>query len=85
VSIHGYLRENASAASADRVRAHLRQRIMRLGKFPYIGTTTTQSGIRILAPTRYPCRIYYTIADGAVVILHIRHTSRQAPDLDELG
>ncbi|HEY5827616.1 MAG TPA: type II toxin-antitoxin system RelE/ParE family toxin [Hyphomicrobiaceae bacterium] len=31
-------------------------------------------------PTRYPYRIYYTVQGDEVVILHIRHTARRAPD-----
>jgi len=36
--------------------------------------------VRVLAPTGYPYRIYYTIQGYEIVILHIRHTARQAPD-----
>lgn len=83
-AIHDYLRLHASPASADRVRAHLRQRIMRLANVPRIGTASSNSETRILSPTRYPYRIYFTVRPDAVIILHIRHTSRPLPDLDDL-
>jgi plasmid stabilization system protein ParE len=34
---------------------------------------------------RLPYRIYYTVTAVAVVILHIRHSSRLGPDLGGLG
>ena len=55
------------------------QRIMQLSRLPHMGTATSESKIRILAPTRYPYRVYYTVQNNEVVILHIRHTARQAP------
>ena len=36
--------------------------------------------IRILPPTLYPYRIYYTVQGDDVVILHIRHSARSEPD-----
>ncbi len=44
-----------------------------------MGVPSSQPGVRILQPTRYPYRIYYTVQGDEIVILHIRHTSRQAP------
>ena len=82
--IRNYLLEAADKRSADRVRLHLRQRIVRLGEIPHMGTPTTMSDVRILAPVKYPYRIYYTLTDDAVVILHIRHTSRDEPEPAEL-
>ena len=82
--IRDYLLEVADRRSADLVRLHLRQRILRLGDFPQLGTPTTMVDVRILAPTKYPYRIYYTLTDDAVVILHIRHTSRANPETGEL-
>jgi len=83
-SIYDYLVRHAGDRAAERVRLHLRQKIMRLADRPYIGTATTEPGIRILAPTKYPYRIYYTLTDTAVIILHIRHTARREPDLGNL-
>ena len=78
--IRSYIAVHASAAAADRVRQHLRSRIFRLLTNPHIGAATTNPEVRILPPTRYPYRIYYTVQRDDVVILHIRHTARSAPD-----
>jgi len=75
-----YIAEHGSPASAERVRRHLRTRIHRLQKHPRIGRPTSNPDIRILPPTSYPYRIYYTVQGDDIVILHIRHTARQAPD-----
>jgi hypothetical protein len=45
-----------------------------------VGLATSNPHIRILPPTRYPYRIYYTVQSDELVILHIRHTARLAPD-----
>jgi len=78
--IRDYLLKHASARSAERVRAHLRTKIGRLATLPRMGAPTSDASIRILPPTRYPYRIYYTIKPNEVVVLHIRHAARRAPD-----
>jgi toxin ParE1/3/4 len=60
------------SASAKRVRL--------LPANPKMGVASSNREIRILAPTRYPYRIYYTVQNDDIVILHIRHTARQSPD-----
>jgi plasmid stabilization system protein ParE len=78
--ICSYIAAHGSPAAADRVRRHLRSRADRLRTSPLIGVASSNPQIRILPPTRYPYRIYYTIQGDDVVILHIRHTARSAPD-----
>jgi toxin ParE1/3/4 len=68
-------------AAAERVRLHLVRRIRQLGQTPTLGKATRVSGLRVLYPTKYPYRIYYLYEGDAVVILHIRHTSRKPPSL----
>jgi len=77
--IRGYIAVHGSPAAAERVRQHLRTRVHRLLTNPFIGAATTNPQIRILPPARYPYRIYYTVQEDDVVILHIRHTARLAP------
>ena len=84
LEIRSHLIQHAGITVAERVREHLRQRINRLRDLPLMGVVTSEPAIRILPPTRYPYRIYYTLTSEAVVILHIRHTARRDPDLDEL-
>ena len=83
VDIRTYLMRHASPAAAERVQSHLRSRINGLGRHPYIGTRASEPDIRVLAPSRYPYRIYYAVTADAVIILHIRHTARRAPDLGQ--
>ncbi len=78
--IRRYIAQRGSPAAADRVREHLRTRIARLLSKPLIGVLTSNPEIRILPPTRYPYRIYYTIQGDDIVILHIRHSARSEPD-----
>ena len=84
-AIREHLMAEASAASANRVRDHLRKRMESLRHNPRLGVRTSDPDIRILPPTRYPYRIYYTITDEAIVILHIRHSARRDPDIADFS
>lgn len=84
IEIRNYLLAHAGNAAAQRVRNHLRARMQILQRMPLIGVATSEPGIRILAPTRYPYRIYYTIVGDAVVVLHVRHSARRDPALGDL-
>jgi plasmid stabilization system protein ParE len=77
--IRDYLVSRASERAAEVVRRHLRTRIERLKSHPLIGIATNNPEIRMLPPTRYPYRIYYTLQNDEVVVLHIRHTARRLP------
>ena len=68
--IRRYIALRGSPAAADRVREHLRTRIERLHNRPLIGVVTSDPEIRILPPTLYPYRIYYTVRSDDGVILH---------------
>jgi plasmid stabilization system protein ParE len=78
--IRSYIAVHGLPAAADRVRQHLRNRIYRLLTNPFMGVATSNPQIRILPPTRYPYRIYYTVQRDDVIILHIRHTARSTPN-----
>jgi plasmid stabilization system protein ParE len=82
--IHDYLLSAAGAKAADRVRVHLRRKIGLLARSPHLGRPTSNPDIRLLAPTRYPYRVYYTLTDAAVIVLHIRHSARRDLDPDDL-
>jgi plasmid stabilization system protein ParE len=60
--------------------------MQRLALRPFLlGRRTATPDVRILSLTRYPYRVYYTVSAVAVVILHIRHTSRRDLAPGELG
>jgi toxin ParE1/3/4 len=71
-------------AKAERVRQHLVQRFDALMKKRTLGLPTSRPDVRILSPLKYPYRIYFTVKNDAVVILHIRHTSRGGIKLPDL-
>jgi toxin ParE1/3/4 len=81
--IRAYIRR-VDPAAATRVGQHLSTRIKRLASLPDLGAVTDRPGLRILYPTRYPYRIYYAVLDDSVRILHVRHTSREQPDIAEI-
>jgi plasmid stabilization system protein ParE len=69
-----------SPAGAERVRVHLVETIERLADFPFLGRATDAPGVRILALTRYPYMIFYSVIRDEVVILHVRHGAREPID-----
>ena len=83
--IRDYLLSKTDTGTAERVRSHLRLRMEKLGHNPRLGIRTNEPDIRVLPPTRYPYRIYYTITTDAVVILHVRHSARRDPDFSNLA
>ena len=78
--IREYLLQHASESGANKVREHLRTRIARLVKTPSIGVATSDPQVRILSPAKHPYRIYFSVEGDTIVILHIRHTARRAPE-----
>ena len=54
-----------------------------LGEFPFIGHLTDEADVRSLPVVRYPFVIFYAIDDaaGEVVILHVRHTAQEPPQV----
>jgi plasmid stabilization system protein ParE len=84
-AIRDYLLSQAGSGPAGRVREYLRERIQSLRTAPMLGVATTRVDIRVLPPTRYPYRIFYTITADTVVILHIRHSARSEPDFSDFS
>jgi plasmid stabilization system protein ParE len=82
--IREYIRRTDGPQKAERVRLHLKSRIERLGQAPQLGITSSEADIKILSPTLYPYRIYFMRTTDAVVVLHVRHTSRHLPEPEEV-
>ena len=78
-SILDYITQQAGGRAAERVRSDIMRKLHTLSMAPWMGVASSRS-IRILQPTRYPYRIYYTVQGDQIVVLHVRHTARQAPD-----
>jgi toxin ParE1/3/4 len=81
--IRDYLVER-SPAGAERVRLHLMETIERLSDFPSLGRATDEPKVRVLPLTRYPYLVFYSLLNGEIVVLHIRHGARQAIDPSSL-
>jgi addiction module RelE/StbE family toxin len=75
-AIFEYLQQRNPVAARE-VTELIRQRISELSDAPYKGHRTDRPGIYTFWVTPYPYRVFYRIAGGEVVILHIRHTSRR--------
>jgi toxin ParE1/3/4 len=81
--IHAYLADrNAKAATA--VIRRLKAAAELLAQFPGVGRATDIPGVRALPAASFPYLIYYTQASREIVILHIRHASRDLPGRADL-
>lgn len=68
---------------ARNVLAAIKAGIEALSFFPEIGRVVDTLGHRRLVIPRVPYNVYYRIAGEDLLILHIRHTSREPIDPDE--
>ena len=75
-------RKNPQAAK--RVRQRVRQSIMLLCDFPYLGRPTEKTGVLMTSVPRYRYKIYFAVARDELRIIHIRHGSRKEPAGNEL-
>lgn len=73
-----------SPTGAERVRRHILATIERLSDFPLLGRETDEPRVRILPLTRYPYLVFYSVMNGEVAILHIRHGAREPFDPSSL-
>ena len=54
--------------------------IARIARWPESAQRVVERpGVRVVPLVRYPYKIFYTITEDTVEILHIHHTSRPAP------
>lgn len=83
-AIADYLIER-SPPGARAVEAAIRATVSLVADFPRCGRVVAQRpSVRVIPVTRYRYLIFYTLADGAIVVLHIRHAARTPADPDEL-
>lgn len=81
--IHSFIAKQDEAA-ASRVIARIRALSEQLRERPNLGRATNNPRIRVRAVVDYPFLIFYTHRDDEIVILHVRHTARRAPDPTEV-
>lgn len=82
--IHEWLAER-SANAATGVITSIRETSQLIGEYPMIGRVTEFAGVRVLPVIRYPYLVYYLVEAHEVVIVHVRHGARAAPESRELG
>jgi toxin ParE1/3/4 len=66
------------------VRRAISETITLLEDYPRAGRESTISGVRVIGVVRYGYLIYHKAGEDEVVVLHIRHAARRAPEADEL-
>lgn len=55
-----------------------------LADFPEIGQRSDELKVRVILVGRYPYRLYYQAEADEIVVLHIRHTARKAPEAGDV-
>ena len=64
--------------TALQLSAHIRKLIEQISADPESRSNVVQRpGVRVAALVRYPFKLFYQVSDGAIRILHIRHTSQR--------
>ena len=81
-AIYHYL-DQRSPVGAQLVKATIERRIRLLEEFPFIAPMTDEAGVYELSIIRYPYKVYYRVEADEVRIVHIRHASRERPELKE--
>ena len=81
--IYTYISERNPVA-AERVKLRIKTDAEKLAGLPFIGQQSDFPGVRTRKVRRYPYRIFYTVRDGEVLILHIRHGARLEPWEEEV-
>jgi toxin ParE1/3/4 len=76
--ILAYLFERSPQVSSA-VATRIQELTAVLAEFPALGHYTDEPGVRIVPLIRYPLLVFYTISENELVILNIRHSSRERP------
>jgi plasmid stabilization system protein ParE len=54
-----------------------------LAEHPGLGRETDISGVRVIPTARYPFLVYHHFRGNDLIIVHVRHGRRDAPDADQ--
>jgi toxin ParE1/3/4 len=81
-AIYHYL-DQRSLEGARSVKIAIERRIRLLEDFPFIAPMTEETGVYELSIIRYPYKVYYRVEGDEVRIVHVRHASRDRPELRE--
>jgi plasmid stabilization system protein ParE len=73
-----------SPQGAESVRRAIADTLDLMAQFPRAGRETDIAGVRVIPVVRYRYLVYHAVLTDEVVILHIRHSSRDAPSTTDL-
>ncbi len=77
-----YLTQHAPsivAAFADAIERAVKE----VAEFPFSAQETEKKGVRRKYVRRFHYSVFYTVENGEIVVLHIRHAARRLPWEDE--
>jgi toxin ParE1/3/4 len=81
--IHEYTSQHSPRA-ATAVVAQVRVTSRLLARYPALGRETNIPGVRVFPTVRYPYLIYHKVQQDELIVIHVRHGRRDAPNADEL-
>ncbi|OGG74032.1 hypothetical protein A3A40_01740 [Candidatus Kaiserbacteria bacterium RIFCSPLOWO2_01_FULL_54_20] len=73
-----------SSSGAEHVRLAIESTIDLLALFPGIARNTDIEDVRVILVTSYPYLVYHRLTKKEVVVIHVRHSSRDFPTSSEL-
>ena len=79
VEIYEYIAQHSPRAAVA-VSAQIRATSRLLAEYPDLGRETDIPNVRMFPTARYPYLIYYRVRGADLVIVHVRHARRDAPE-----
>jgi Plasmid stabilization system protein len=77
--IHEYISQHSPRA-ASAVVEQIRMTALLLAEHPGLGRETDISGVCVLPTARYSFLVYHHVRGDDLIIVHVRHGRRDAPD-----
>jgi toxin ParE1/3/4 len=75
VAILDYI-DQRNPRGARNVKRALQRVIELIGEYPHVGRLCREQQVRVIPVGRYPYLVYWTIEEGHVWLVHIRHAAR---------
>jgi plasmid stabilization system protein ParE len=77
--IYQYISQHSPRA-ATAVSAQIRATSRLLAEYPGLGKATNMPGVLVFPTARYPYLVYHSVRGADLVIVHVRHARRDAPE-----
>ncbi|MBX9825014.1 MAG: type II toxin-antitoxin system RelE/ParE family toxin [Xanthobacteraceae bacterium] len=68
--------DEKSPRGAWNVKRALQRTIELIGEYPHVGRSCGEQQARVVPVGRYPYLVYWTVEEGEVWVVHIRHSAR---------